>query len=688
MESGSRLGSIKQTFRGYQMGNMRFAKRLSIYIAIPTIFGILLIWVMASLFASNIVNQNIKSQMSDVVKSRSVVINNFIQSAEESLIAFSLGNQVRELLLSPDDAELQKKAQQYTTDYSDTKKIFEGIYIADPDTHVLTHTSKNAVGIYTRDEDTIDWFRSTVFVKNRLSNFGVMISPGTGNMVISMYYPVFEEETCIGYVGCAVYADRLMQSLSKLTIDRLPNSRYILLDAKSGLYIYNTRSELINTITDDAGCLELIEHVKSGGEAVGEHSYYDRDGIHYLLSYSYIADKGWLFIVKDSYEEVYSDVNIVRSVLGAVCLGIAVIILLVTYFPTRKMGKELKQLEKSVVKLGKLDISAADDLRKYTGRQDEIGRIASAVNELCGMLNSSISDTGRILGEIAVGNLSVDIEKNKEFYVGGLAGLYDNIHTISKGLILLVNDITQAAKSVDASSRQVAEGAETLSGGSSEQSRAIDVLAENLREINKIVGENAESCVNAHDLMGKTFEHVGDANEKMTNLANAMSHIRDTSQKINEIIKTIEDISQQTNILALNASIEAARSGEAGKGFAVVAEEVRILAMKSTAAAKDSNQLIQQSVKAVNDGVEITESTSSAMNELGDYVSRVKEIIDVIASSSGEQAKMIGRISKEITEIEGIANESSQTARESAFTAKELSAQAELLDYLMEQFRT
>lgn len=667
------------------MENMKFAKRISIYIAIPTVLGILLIWVMASFFASDIVNRNIKSQMSDVVKSRSEIIESYIQTAEESLKTFSLGSQVRELLLSSDEPELQKMAQQYTVGYSNAKKIFEGIYIADTNTHVLTHTSEDVVGIYTRGADTIDWFRNTVFVKDKLSNFGVMISPGTGNMVISMYYPVFDGDSCIGYVGCAVYADQVMQVLGELTIDRLPNSRYVLIDAETGLYIYNTRSELINTITDDKGCLELIERVKSGEETVGEYSYYDSDNVSYLLSYSYIADKGWLFILKDSYGEVYNDVETVRLVLGIVCLGIAVIILLVTYFPMRKMGQELMLLEKSVVRLGKLDISAADNLKKYTHRRDEIGQIASAVNDLCLTLDKSISDTGRILGEIAKGNLTVDTEKNKEFYVGGLAALHSNINIISKSLKLLVYDITKSAKNVDTSSQQVADGAAMLSNGSSEQSAAIVSLAESLQEINKIVGENAESCAEAHELMGKTFKHVGNANEKMTSLSNAMNKIRETSQKINDIIKTIEEISQQTNLLALNASIEAARAGAAGKGFAIVADEVRMLASKSTVAAKDSNLLIQQSVTAVNEGVKIADDTSAAMNELGNYASEVKRIIDVIAVSSGEQAKMIGQISNEIKGIGEIANESSQNAEESAFTAKELSAQAELLDNLMEK---
>ena len=254
--------------------------------------------------------------------------------------------------------------------------------------------------------------------------------------------------------------------------------------------------------------------------------------------------------------------------------------------------------------------------------------------------------------------------------MGELAALHSYIDTISKSLKLLVNDITEAAKNVDASSQQVADGAAELSSGSTQQSTAIDNLAESMHEIDKTVGENAESCAEAHELMGKTFEYVGNANDKMTSLSNAMNNIKETSQKINDIIKTIEDISQQTNILALNASIEAARAGAAGKGFAVVADEVRMLALKSTAA-KDSNLLIQQSAKAVNEGVKITDSTSEAMNELGNYASEVKRIIDIIAVSSEDQTKMIRRINDEITEIGEIANNSSQTAEESAFAAKE-----------------
>lgn len=184
---------------------------------------------------------------------------------------------------------------------------------------------------------------------------------------------------------------------------------------ETGLYIYNTRPELINTITDDKGCRELIDRVKAGEAIVGEYTYYDSDNARYLLSYSYIADKDWLFILKDSYGEVYNDVKIVRIVLGIVCLGIAVIILMVTYFFTRQTSRELMILEKSILRRGKLDISAADNLKKYVHRHDEIGQIASAVNDLCGILDRSLSDTGRILGEIAKGNLAVDTEKTRNF---------------------------------------------------------------------------------------------------------------------------------------------------------------------------------------------------------------------------------------------------------------------------------
>lgn len=139
--------------------------------------------------------------MTDSVEARASIINDYVASAEEYMTAFALGSEVHDLLMDPDNPELLEKAQQYTEDFASVKGIFEGLYVATPDTHVLTHTSRDAVGMTTRTGDSLKEFRDTILARQELTNLGIMKSPGTGSMILSMYYPIYEAGECIGYVG-------------------------------------------------------------------------------------------------------------------------------------------------------------------------------------------------------------------------------------------------------------------------------------------------------------------------------------------------------------------------------------------------------------------------------------------------------------------------------------------------------
>lgn len=194
----------------------RLAARISILISIITIAGLLLLWAIVGYNASDTVKTNLKNQMTDAVKSRAAIIDNYVTSAEEYMSAFALSSEVRQLLRDPDDPALLRQAQQYTESFASVKGIFEGLYIATPDTHVLTHTSKDAVGMYTRTGDSLAQFQRTILAQPQLTNLGIMKSPGTGAMILSMYYPIFENQQCIGYVGAGVYAATLTDSLLEL----------------------------------------------------------------------------------------------------------------------------------------------------------------------------------------------------------------------------------------------------------------------------------------------------------------------------------------------------------------------------------------------------------------------------------------------------------------------------------------
>ena len=206
------------------LSNKKLAARMGIITSAITLLGMLLLWGIVSVNAASVVRNDITNQMTDAVESRAAMINEYVISAEEYMTAFALSSEVRQLLEDPENPELLEKAQQYTEDFAAVKGVFEGLYIADPNTHVLTHTSQSAVGMTTRTGDSLKSFQNTILSRQSLTNLGIMKSPGTGSMILSMYYPIFEGRKCVGYVGAGVYASHLMDALLNLEIKGLPNS--------------------------------------------------------------------------------------------------------------------------------------------------------------------------------------------------------------------------------------------------------------------------------------------------------------------------------------------------------------------------------------------------------------------------------------------------------------------------------
>ena len=235
------------------------------------------------------VESNITNQMIDAVESRAAIINDYVASAEEYITAFALGSEVHNLLTDPENPALLEKGQRYTEDFAAIKGIFEGLYIAAPSTYVLTHTSRDAIGITTRSGESLNTFQETILSKPQLTNLGIMKSPGTGSMIISMYYPLFDEQDCIGYVGAGVYAGSLMDSLLDLDIEGLPNSEYVFLNVETGTYLYHQDEALLNTETTDPGYLEIVRRIKEDGSTqAGTYFYQDENETNQLVVYKYL----------------------------------------------------------------------------------------------------------------------------------------------------------------------------------------------------------------------------------------------------------------------------------------------------------------------------------------------------------------------------------------------------------------
>jgi methyl-accepting chemotaxis protein len=249
----------------------------------------------------------------------------------------------------------------------------------------------------------------------------------------------------------------------------------------------------------------------------------------------------------------------------------------------------------------------------------------------------------------------------------------------------VTQQMQQASEQVHSASGEVASTSQTLAQGASEQAASLEQTSASLEELTAMTRQNADHAREANQMMRETTQVVAKANETMASTQKAMDAVSQAGSEIAKIIKTIDEISFQTNLLSLNAAVEAARAGEAGKGFAVVADEVRSLAQRAATAAKTTSELIEGTVTRIAEGAGLVKQAEAAFQELSRGAQRVAQLVDEIAAASQEQAHGLDQISKSVSHMDQVVQSTAAGAEEAAATAKELSSQSRNLQVTMMQ---
>ncbi len=312
---------------------------------------------------------------------------------------------------------------------------------------------------------------------------------------------------------------------------------------------------------------------------------------------------------------------------------------------------------------------------------EEINRNFKIAMESISMYISELSDK---LDNLAGGDLSHMIDAE---FKGDFAGLKTAINRITVSMSSTLSGINTAAEQVAGGTLQVSEGSQAISQGATEQAGAIEELSATLAQIADQTKQNADSASRANELTlaAKRSAALGDG--QMKAMQGAMAEINEASESISRIIKVIDDIAFQTNILSLNAAVEAARAGIHGKGFAVVADEVRNLAARSASAAKETTALIEGSMKKTAAGTKIANETAAALSGIIEGVDKAAQLVSEIAAASGEQADAIAQVNRGIEQMSQVVQSNSATSEEAAASVEELSSQAELLKSMVGHFK-
>ena len=501
-------------------------------------------------------------------------------------------------------------------------------------------------------------------------------NPDTGKGSFYMTVPILDGDRFLGIVTTEISTE-VFNELDMSTLG-YENVFFDVLDNQNNFVYSNNPDAKGKNLGDLIGQKYndmLVEKMQS------KEAFFQRDGqVRYYVPLQ-IEGVDWWVQTAMTIPHFDQEKN---QLLFALILSEVIIFILVQVINFVRISNALKPLKK-ISEVGKEVAGGNFDVEIHYPHKDEIGELSRSISEVIGRSKKIVFDLRDRLDAMAGGNFTENLES--EEYVGDYAPLLESLKHIQEDMNRTLQEVHASSVQVLSSAEQVNTGAQSLSQGATEQASSIEELSANMQDISHSIQASTKTAGDAYKLQGEAGVAVLQSNEKMEEMRKAMDDITAKSNEISKIIKTIDDIAFQTNILSLNAAIEAARAGAAGKGFAVVADEVGNLAQKSAKAAQNTGLLIEETIEAVEKGAKITEETAESLNSVSKSTEEVNTLIEKISSASSKDLEGITSLNQGLQQISSVVQANSATAEQSAAASEELTGQANKMNELVERFR-
>ena len=646
MKKSEKKGRLK-------MKNKKLSTTITITISLVAAVCILGLFLFANGSMTSVMKKNSMDNMKTSLESRQKVIEDYVNNAENQLISYSKGIEIVNLLEHPDEPDVVEKAQKYTENYYKELSGWEGIYAGEPNTHVIAHNNPKVVGMTTRKEEALKQLQNAMKESNRLYNAGIIVSPASQKLTLSMYCPIYKGDKMIGYVGGGPFGEQLQKSLDSLKVEGLAHASFTMINTKTKTYIFSQDSK------------KIAKEIKD----------------------PMLLHRDWAVVMTDTEDEIFGIANTNRKTLGLICIGSFLLIVILTFVVIRFCLSPLKVAERAILKLKDLDLSKDKKIQKYVNGKSEIGHIATAIDSLYDTF-SSIIDTLNGCSSSLLGSAERITETSHELYecVGDNAATAEQVVA---GATMTKEAVEQVGKEISNISKLVDEVGEQVKAGSERSEELIQDVMKMKEVANESLDVNSEKMKSNEERIEK-----------------AMKDLKSLS-RINEMVDQILEITSQTNLLSLNASIEAARAGEAGRGFAVVASEIGNLALSSSKTAteiqticKDTNKNIEyvrqcfmsileywktdvtnqfkdfiemsnnyntsiESIENVISGIQnSTDSFVNGMSAICQQMDRVELATDENAQGMERIIDKIGKTSKSAETISGVTKDNQKNAEE------------------------